>query len=366
MQAFDRGHSFKARLGRRVMGIALTSAMAWLGGAVAAAQDVAGSSDPPGLKRVTGSQIVFQSRADFDQLKLALEKVVWDGARMAVRPFRSETVEGRRTTTYYRMPANMLPLEAMRNYEQELRAAGFQILFSGVGEAVETVGYNNQIARDVLGMKGNYGTPEERAQWPLQHTDEARAAYVAARGRGPDGGERVVSGYFAVNTQGPWEVTRGSEKIPQGATLARIDVIDAKAREQRMSLVTSGEMAQAIGRDGRVSLYGITFAHDSATIQPEAEPTLAEIAKLMRERSGLNILVVGHTDTQGSFDYNRGLSQRRAESVVARLVQLGVDRRRLHPVGVGFAAPVASNTTEEGRAKNRRVELVDLAGGRIP
>ncbi len=332
----------------------------------AAAQDVSGSADPPGLKRVTGSQIVFQSKADFDALKIALEKVVWDGARMAVRPFRSETVEGRRLTTYYRMPPNMLPLEAMRNYEQELRAAGFQILFSGTGEAIETVGYNNQIAREVLGMKGNYGTPEERAQWPLQHTDEARAAYVAARGRGPDGGERVVSGYFAINTQGPWEVTRGSEKIPQGTTLARIDVIDAKAREQRMTLVTSSEMAQAIGRDGRVSLYGITFAHDSATIQPDAEPTLAEIAKLMRERAALNILVVGHTDTQGSFEYNRGLSQRRAEAVVARLAQLGVDRKRLHPVGVGFAAPVASNTTEDGRAKNRRVELVDLAGGRIP
>ncbi|MFN3631187.1 MAG: hypothetical protein ACK4XK_14225, partial [Casimicrobiaceae bacterium] len=214
--------------------------------AAARAQDVAGSADPPGFKRVTGSQIVLQSRADFDQLRLALEKVVWDGARMAVRPFKNEIAEGRRLTTYYRMPPNMLPLEAMRNYEQELRAGGFEILFSGTGEAIETVGYNNQIAREVLGMKGNYGTPEERAQWPLQHTDEARAAYIAARGRASDGGERYVSGYFALNTQGPWEVTRGSAKIPQGVTLARIDVIDAQAREQRMTLVTSGEMARAI------------------------------------------------------------------------------------------------------------------------
>lgn len=86
----------------------------------------------------------------------------------------------------------------------------------------------------------------------------------------------------------------------------------------------------------------------------------------MRERTDLSILVVGHTDATGSFDYNLGLSRRRAEAVVNRLVQLGIEQRRLYPVGVGLSAPVASNTTEEGRAKNRRVELVDLAGGRIP
>jgi outer membrane protein OmpA-like peptidoglycan-associated protein len=69
--------------------------------------------------------------------------------------------------------------------------------------------------------------------------------------------------------------------------------------------------------------------------------------------------VVGHTDNAGGFDYNRDLSQRRAEAVVTRLIQdQGVDVRRLFPVGVSFAAPIASNQTEEGRAQNRRVELV--------
>lgn len=332
----------------------------------AGAADFAGTADPPGLKRVTGSSILFQSKADFDQLRFALEPVRWDGAQGQVRPFKNEVAEGRRITTYYMMPAQLGVLEALRNYEAELKAAGFQLLFSGLGEAIETIGYNNQIARDVLSMKGNYGTLEERAQWPLQITDEAKAGYFAARGLSPAGSERWVSGYFALNTQANWEVTRGGVRLPQGITLARIDVVDVKAREQRMQLVTSSEMAQSIGRDGRVALYGILFAHDSAQIQPEAEPTLAEITKLLRERAQLSLLVVGHTDTAGSFDYNRSLSQRRAEAVVARLTQLGADRKRLHPVGVGFAAPVASNTNEEGKAKNRRVELVDLAGGRLP
>ncbi len=275
-------------------------------------------------------------------------------------------VEGRRITTYYRLPERVNTLEALRNYETELRAAGFQILFSGHGEAAQSRGYGNRIAGDVLGMKGIYSTPEERAQWPLQDADVATTAYLAARGKAPDGSDRFLSAIFVINKWDKWEVTRGSERLPMGIALARVDVIDVKPREQRMQLVSSGEMAQAIGRDGRIALYGILFAHDSAQIEAAAEPTLAEIAKLLRERANLSILVVGHTDTSGSFDYNRALSQRRAEAVVTRLTQLGIDRRRLHPVGVGFAAPVASNASEDGKAKNRRVELVDLAGGRIP
>ena len=75
--------------------------------------------------------------------------------------------------------------------------------------------------------------------------------------------------------------------------------------------------------------------------------------------ASLRLLIVGHTDTQGSYDYNADLSRRRAESAVTSLVKdYGIARERLFPVGVSFASPIASNQTEEGRAKNRRVELV--------
>ncbi|MGY2766651.1 OmpA family protein [Thermostichus sp. MS-CIW-26] len=330
--------------------------------------DLPGTADPPGLKRFAGSSIVFQSQADYDRFKLALEKIVFSGAMGAVQPYRSQTVEGRRITTYYRLPERVAPLEALLNYETELKESGFEILFSGLGEEIETLGYNNQIADEILDMKGTYSTPEERAQWPFQNARENTAAYLAARGKSPEGDERFVSAYFVVNTD-DWEITRGSGQIPTGITLGRVDVVDVKPRQQRLELVesiTSGEINQAISRDGRIALYGILFAYDSDQIEAAAEPTLAEIAKLMRERTDLSILVVGHTDATGSFDYNLGLSRRRAEAVVNRLVQLGIEQRRLYPVGVGFSAPVASNTTEEGRAKNRRVELVDLAGGKIP
>ncbi|MCS6921291.1 MAG: OmpA family protein [Elioraea sp.] len=335
-----------------------TALPAWAG-------DAPGTQDPPGLKRVEGSRIAFQSRADHDRLKLALEKIAWIPHEARLAPFRSVTVEGRRLSTYYILPERMLPLEAMRNYEQELRAQGFEILFSGSGEEIETVGYNNQIAREVLGMTGTYRNPEERAQWPLQEADERGAAYLAARRVGEGGAETYVSGYFGIFKHGSWEIARGIV-LPRGVAMARIDVLEVKPREQRMVFVSSEEMAEQIALNGRVALYGIEFEFDSARITPKADATLAEIAKLLRSKPALRILVVGHTDSQGGFEYNRRLSQQRAEAVVARLAELGIARDRMFPVGVGFAAPVATNATEEGRARNPPVELVDLAGGRVP
>lgn len=318
----------------------------------------AGGADHPAIKRVTGSEVFFSKRADFERLKLALEKIEWSGAEGKAKPFRSLVVEGRLLTNYYRLPAGIGVLEALRNYEQDLRESGFEILFSGLGEEVETSGYNNQIAREVLGMKGTYGTPEEKAQWPFQHTKEDQAAYLAARKTGPTG-DLVVSVYLVPNTHDRWL------DLPVDLTLARVDVVEVKAREQRMELVTSSEMSNALNLQGRIALYGITFDFNSAAIRAESKATLDEIAKLLQQTPDLNILVVGHTDSVGTFAFNRTLSQKRAESVVAALTARSIAPQRLFPVGVSFAAPVAPNTTEEGRAKNRRVELVDMAGGKV-
>lgn len=320
--------------------------------------DVAGSQDHPLVKRVTGSEIFFHTRSDFGELKLSLGKIEWNGAEAKVKPYQSVAVEGKRLTNYYQVPEGIGVLEAFRNYEQELKEKGFEILFAGRGEEVETVGYNNQTAREILGMTGTYGTPEEKAQWPFQHPDEAKAAYLAAKKSGASG-DVFVSVYLVANAHDKWL------QIPVDRTLVRFDVCETRAREQRMELVKSEEMASQIALNGRVALYGIEFDFNSAAIRAESESTLAEIAKLLRDQPDLSVLVVGHTDTVGTFEYNRTLSQRRAESVVASLTAKGVGARRLFPVGVGFASPVATNGTEDGRARNRRVELVDMAGGKV-
>lgn len=322
------------------------------------AADVPGSRDHPAVKRVAGSEIFFHREHDFERLKLALGKIEWNGAEAKPQPYRSATVEGKLTTCYYAAPQGMGVLEVLRNYQQELEGQGFEALFSGLGEEIETPGYNNQIAAEIYGMTGDYGTPEEKAQWPFQHTDESKAAYLAARSAA-ESGELYASVYVVSNTHDNWL------DLPAGKTLVRLDVCEVKAREQRMELVKSEEMASEIALNGRVALYGIQFDFNSAEIKPESDATLAEIAALLQGRPDLNILVVGHTDATGSFEFNRGLSQQRAESVATTLAGKGIASSRLFPVGVSYASPVATNATEDGRAKNRRVELVDMAGGRF-
>jgi outer membrane protein OmpA-like peptidoglycan-associated protein len=121
--------------------------------------------------------------------------------------------------------------------------------------------------------------------------------------------------------------------------------------------------AAAFGKDlastGHVAVYGILFDTGKSEVKPESRPALEQIAKLLAQDPALRLLVVGHTDMTGSLEANMKLSQARAESVVSALVaQHGVAAARLRGYGVGPLAPVATNDTEEGRAKNRRVELV--------
>lgn len=123
--------------------------------------------------------------------------------------------------------------------------------------------------------------------------------------------------------------------------------------------VSAEKMASDIRDKGRAALYGIYFAFDSATLKPKSQPTLEQIVKLLGQQSKLDLLVVGHTDSRGSFQYNIKLSRQRARAVVDALVKrYDIDRDRLKPWGDGYTAPSATNRSENGRSRNRRVELV--------
>ena len=118
-------------------------------------------------------------------------------------------------------------------------------------------------------------------------------------------------------------------------------------------------MAQGIDLDGHIPVYGVYFDPGSAEIKPESKDQLGEIARLLRTRPTLALHVVGHTDNQGEPAPNLDLSRRRAEAVVEALVRdFAIEPARLIAHGLASLAPMASNTKEEGRAMNRRIELV--------
>jgi len=138
----------------------------------------------------------------------------------------------------------------------------------------------------------------------------------------------------------------------------RLTTVEKQAMQQEV--VASAEvMGNDIHATGHVSVYGIYFDTAKSNIKPESDAAIAEIAKLLQNNAALKLYVVGHTDNVGSFDANMQLSRNRAESVIKELVakhRIAADRLKSH--GVSSLAPVASNDTEEGKQKNRRVELV--------
>ncbi len=126
-------------------------------------------------------------------------------------------------------------------------------------------------------------------------------------------------------------------------------------------VIDAKSMFENINTQGRVALYGIYFDFDKSEVKPESDPTLGQISKLLSENPSLNLYVVGHTDNVGDFKYNMKLSKTRAEAVVSTLVsKYKIDKNRLTAAGVGPLSPVTSNDTEEGKAQNRRVELIKI------
>jgi OmpA-OmpF porin, OOP family len=130
--------------------------------------------------------------------------------------------------------------------------------------------------------------------------------------------------------------------------------------ERRVVTVGAAEIGTKIASEGKALFYGVLFDFDKAEIKPDSEPQLAEMAKFLQANPQTRMFVVGHTDNKGTLDYNLDLSSRRADAVVRALAaDHAIDPERLVPHGLGPLAPVATNRTEDGRAKNRRVELVE-------
>jgi outer membrane protein OmpA-like peptidoglycan-associated protein len=122
-------------------------------------------------------------------------------------------------------------------------------------------------------------------------------------------------------------------------------------------VIRADAMAAALDKEGFIAL-DIHFATGKAEILTESRPIIDEIVSLLRNRPNLRIGVEGHTDSTGIPASNKTLSNARAKAVVEAIAAAGISPDRLDPVGYGQDRPIADNRTEEGRAKNRRVELV--------
>ena len=138
-----------------------------------------------------------------------------------------------------------------------------------------------------------------------------------------------------------------------------ITVVETTPLEITAGLLDASGLKRQIDADGRVAIE-VNFAVDSADIVPDSQPQIDQVLALLREDPALRLSIDGHTDATGDAAHNLQLSEARAKSVVAALVAQGIEASRLEAKGHGQSQPVADNDSDEGRAKNRRVELVRL------
>lgn len=136
-------------------------------------------------------------------------------------------------------------------------------------------------------------------------------------------------------------------------------IVENKPMEDEVT-IDAAALNQGISETGKIAVYGIYFDSGKSVIKPESKSTIDEIVKMLKQNPKLKIFVVGHTDSDGSLESNVKLSSDRAAAVVKALTENGISATRLKSYGVGPCCPVESNHTEEGKAKNRRVELVEM------
>lgn len=323
---------------RSVMGLAAVAIAAATMGP-ASAEDIPDSEDHPLIGRYEGSEITEYAHIDFDESYGLTAPNDWTSKVPNNKTDRTgsewQRLEGEVWKIRYQMPEKRSSLEIYRNFQQSLKAQGFEPVFECM-DAACFVGTHDALPYQ-MGELYDHRPGNSTAYW-----DHAR--YTFQKLKADDGA------IYAILLIG--------EK--DGQAVGWVEVVKTKEMETGKIVVKSAdEMLAALERDGRVSLYTLTFDTDKATLKPEADPTLIEINKLMVKHPDLNLLILGHTDDQGSADYNMDLSARRAASVVKALEErFAMDPARLKSEGKGMTEPAAPNDSEENRALNRRVELV--------
>jgi OOP family OmpA-OmpF porin len=304
-------------------------------------QDLPGSKDPAGMKRYEGSELIGYRAPKFDEYLLPL------GPPTNIDPptyEKSKQIEGQTSYYTYLAPAGRSPAELFRNYKQEFQRLGIEVQYEkGAGQhgwfgpTFDKIAGENDISQILA-----YDEADERLL--VGKTKDASPSYYLV---------------FVTAYKDGVIPERLEGRVAKGQALAQLVVVSADQMEKKMAFVNADDMKQSIQDTGKVALYGLYFDTDKDTVKSESQPTLAEIGKLMKSNPSLRLHVVGHTDNQGKAEYNLDLSRRRAASVVGELTSnYGVAANRVDAFGCGIYSPVASNQTDDGRAKNRRVELV--------
>lgn len=297
-------------------------------------KDIAGGSDHPLLQRYEGSMLYMYGGENLGQARI----VELEAGKPALHK-----VEGRTANRFYWGPKGRSALEVHRNYQQALSAAGFKILYACETDQCEKARVQHLVQE--LPREVNWKSFDAHVSSIFNSASQPRFHLVSAAKPGPGGNTYVL---VALADHNDYQRVRQFVQIVEPAVLEGGKVtVDTKA------------IQDGLQRDGKVALYGVTFDTNKAVIREQSGEQLEQMAKALQAQPKMKVFIVGHTDDQGEFEANLALSQKRAQAVAEALAgKYGIAASRMSARGVANMAPVASNTSDEGRARNRRVELV--------
>ena len=277
--------------------------------------NVEGTQEYRLIKLYPQAQVSEYDVKEFDSAKVLIAYTAGSD-----QPAVFDDVEGKviRYKTEHKPSASAL--EILRNYETVLRGKGFEPVISGRADHYPGLGLGDE---DMIGY-WRWEEPGKGMIWVVVHA------------------------YY-----------NGGHDQPEST----LTIVETKAMEQTLQANAATEakassMADALRETGHLAVYGIAFDFNKASIRPEATPVLKQVQALLTGDSALKISIEGHTDSIGLPAYNQKLSSDRADAVKTWLATHGIDAARLSSVGFGDTKPIADNSTEDGRTKNRRVELV--------
>lgn len=305
------------------------------------AQDIEGVIEHPMIERYPGQVIAWQHIENYQPYKVAIGPVA--GYRAIADWIETE---GRVTRTFYKLETEERSYsEVYKNYLDALVAEDFEILGEGFSADRGGVAIGSRQWMEVT-FRENPATKPGAVGTMFSGTSSSggAGAIVATK-------ERAAGTVYVVIYV---------EQHSKNYIGALVDIVEVEAAETGLVVVDAEAIGSDIDEYGRVVLDGIVFDFDKATLKAESKAALDAIAEYLDANPDKHFYVVGHTDSTGTFAYNRQLSADRAQSVAEALRQdYGIAPARLEPHGVGPLAPVFSNGSEDGQDKNRRVELVE-------
>lgn len=304
------------------------------------AQDIANAEDHELLTRYPGSKIIYYFQKDYNELKFALKP-----GQPEKEPQEWLEVSGFQTSLVYEIPLGKSTVDVMKNYEDAFKANNAEILFQCKGGDCDgtTAWYSAKFFENVYGIDNRQSNGETSHYYDFGGYHVAQR-YMVAQITTADKVYFIEIGMTPAYDGKPVKVC--------------VEVVEQEALQSGLITLNADVIKDKLEKEGRLILDGILFDTGKTDLKPTSFEVIEMVAQYLNQNPESQIYIVGHTDDVGNFGDNTLLSEGRAIRVSQALQNFGDFDNRVTPIGVGPVCPVATNETEEGRTKNRRVEIV--------